>query len=136
MMTNVEFETVTTIVVGLKTVKIGLEKLYSRNATLLTEDVFSFVMGELNEQNSEFAKNRKHFLIQRINERLNVNLIGLIQYLNCGRKYEAAAVTVDISRLPGENYLLIQAQMRDRDRDKAFLRRRGIDIQLFALRRR
>ncbi|GFU17586.1 uncharacterized protein TNCV_3989081 [Trichonephila clavipes] len=52
MMVNVEFETVTTIVKGLKPVKIGLEKLCSRNATLLTaEGVFSFVIGELNEQN-------------------------------------------------------------------------------------
>ncbi|GFU85781.1 uncharacterized protein TNCV_1069261 [Trichonephila clavipes] len=64
MMGNVEFETVTTIVKVLKTVKIGLEKLCSRNATLLTaEGVFSFVIGELNEQNSEFAKNMKYSLI-------------------------------------------------------------------------
>ncbi|GFX26589.1 uncharacterized protein TNCV_4536011 [Trichonephila clavipes] len=47
MITNVEFETVTTIVTGLKPVEIGLEKLCSRNATLLTaEGVFSFVIGE------------------------------------------------------------------------------------------
>ncbi|GFV83219.1 uncharacterized protein TNCV_1899461 [Trichonephila clavipes] len=52
MMANVEFETVTTIVAGLKPVKISLEKLCCRNATLLTaEGVFSFVIGELNEQN-------------------------------------------------------------------------------------
>ncbi|GFT33124.1 uncharacterized protein TNCV_1264851 [Trichonephila clavipes] len=37
-----------------------------------------------------------------------------MQYLNFGRKYEAAAVTVDISRLPGKNYLVRQAQMRER----------------------
>ncbi|GFS89091.1 uncharacterized protein TNCV_1258471 [Trichonephila clavipes] len=112
MMVNVEFETVTTIVKGLKPVKIGLEKLCSRNATLLTaESVFFFVIGELNEQNSEFAKNMKYSLIQRINERRNVNLIGLMQYLNFGRKYEAAAITGDISRLPGKNCLVRQAQM-------------------------
>ncbi|GFT87423.1 uncharacterized protein TNCV_4050691 [Trichonephila clavipes] len=98
MMVNVEFETVTTIVKGLKPVKIGLEKLCSRNATLLTaEGVFSFVIGEFNEQNSELAKNMKYSLIQRINEIRNVNLIGLMQYLNFGRKYEAAAVTGDSS---------------------------------------
>ncbi|GFX85102.1 uncharacterized protein TNCV_4979571 [Trichonephila clavipes] len=112
MMVNVEFETVTTIVKGLKPVKIGLEKLCSQNATLLTaEGVFSFVIGKLNEQNSEFAKNMKYSLIQRMNERRNVNLIGLMQYLNFGRKYEAAAVTGDISRLPGKNCLVRQAQM-------------------------
>ncbi|GFV53638.1 uncharacterized protein TNCV_2643571 [Trichonephila clavipes] len=103
MMTNVKFETVTTIVAGLKPVKIDLEKLCRRNATLLTEEgVFSFVIGGLNKQNSEFVKDVKYSLIQRINKRRNVNLIGLIQYLNFGRKYEAAAVTVEISRLPGK----------------------------------
>ncbi|GFV39902.1 hypothetical protein TNCV_1850391 [Trichonephila clavipes] len=76
----------------------------------------------------------KYSLIQRISERRNVNLIGLMQRLNFGRKYEAVAVTVDISRSPGKSCLVRQAQMRDRD--NAFLRRRGINIQLFALRRR
>ncbi|GFV02432.1 uncharacterized protein TNCV_1023601 [Trichonephila clavipes] len=138
-MVNVEFETVTTIIAGLNPVKIGLETLCSLNASLLTaEGVFSFVIGELNEQNSEFAKNMKYSLIQRINERRNVNLIGLTQYLNFGRKYKAAAVTVDISRLPCKNCLVRQVQMRERqrERDKAFPRRSRIKIQLFTLRRR
>ncbi|GFU61820.1 uncharacterized protein TNCV_4564661 [Trichonephila clavipes] len=56
----VQCETVTTIAADLKPVKIGLEKLCSRNATLLTaEGVFSFVIVELNEQNSEFGENMK-----------------------------------------------------------------------------
>ncbi|GFV88997.1 uncharacterized protein TNCV_4911971 [Trichonephila clavipes] len=49
--------------------------------------------------------------MQSINERRNVNLIGLMQYLNFRRKYEAAAVTDDISRLPGKNCLVRQAHM-------------------------
>ncbi|GFX23670.1 uncharacterized protein TNCV_3596121 [Trichonephila clavipes] len=66
IMANVEFETVTIIVAGLKLVKIGLEKLCSRNGTLLTaEGVLSFVIGELNEQNSEFANNIKYSLIHK-----------------------------------------------------------------------
>ncbi|GFW28401.1 uncharacterized protein TNCV_4640661 [Trichonephila clavipes] len=112
-------------------------KLCSQNGTLLiVEGVFSFVIGELNEIISEVAKNIKYSLIQRTNERRNVNLIGLMQYLNFARKYEATAVTVDISRLPGKNCLVREAQMRERDRDKAFMRRREINIQLFTLRRR
>ncbi|GFW82086.1 hypothetical protein TNCV_200731 [Trichonephila clavipes] len=59
-----------------------------------------------------------------------------MQYLNFRRKYKAAAVTIDIPRLPGKNCLVRQAQMRERDKDKAFLRRRRINIQLLALRRR
>ncbi|GFU55399.1 uncharacterized protein TNCV_2549881 [Trichonephila clavipes] len=110
MMANAEFETVTTTVAGLKPVKIGLEILCSRNATLeTTESVISFAIGELNEQNLEFEKNMKYSLIQRINERRNINLIGLMQYLNFGRKCETAAVTVDISRLPSKNCLVRQA---------------------------
>ncbi|GFS82335.1 uncharacterized protein TNCV_3340501 [Trichonephila clavipes] len=106
IMVNVEFETVTTIAADLKPVKIGLEKLCSRNATLLTaEGVFSFVIGELNEQNSEFAKKYEIFTNSKN------SLIGLMQYLNFGRKYEAAAVTGDISLLPGKNCLVRQAQM-------------------------
>ncbi|GFV65105.1 hypothetical protein TNCV_2304121 [Trichonephila clavipes] len=70
----------------------------------------------------------------RINERRNVNLIVLMQHLNFGRKYEAAAVAADISRLPSKSCLVRLAQMRDRN--LAFLRRRGFNIQLFALRRR
>ncbi|GFV70965.1 uncharacterized protein TNCV_2355091 [Trichonephila clavipes] len=131
-MTNVEFETVTTIVAGLKPVKIGLEKLGSRNVMKCrtAEGVFSFVIGELNEQNSEFAKNMKYSLIQRINEKRNVHLIGLMQYLNFGRKYEAVAVTVDISRLPGKNCFVRQAQMREIE-TRLFCEERGIYIQQY-----
>ncbi|GFW99337.1 uncharacterized protein TNCV_3981611 [Trichonephila clavipes] len=98
MMANVELEIVTTIVAVLKPVKSGLEKLCS---LLTAEGVISLIFGELIEQNSEFAKHMKYSVIQRINERCYVNLIGLMQYLNFGRKYEAAAVTVNIWQLPG-----------------------------------
>ncbi|GFY07133.1 uncharacterized protein TNCV_276801 [Trichonephila clavipes] len=64
MMASVELETVTTIVAGLKPVKIGLEKLCSGNGALLTaEGVFSLVIEELNKQISEFSKNMKSSLI-------------------------------------------------------------------------
>ncbi|GFU93267.1 uncharacterized protein TNCV_1859981 [Trichonephila clavipes] len=90
-MANLEFETVTRIVAGLWPVKIGLEKLCSRSATLLTtEGIFSSITGELKKQNSEFAKNVKYYLIQRINERRKVNSMGLKQYLNFGGRNEAA----------------------------------------------
>ncbi|GFX75944.1 uncharacterized protein TNCV_2239151 [Trichonephila clavipes] len=62
MRVNVEFETVTTIVKGLKPVKIGLEKLCSRNAILLTaEGVFSFVIGELKETKFRIYKKYEIF---------------------------------------------------------------------------
>ncbi|GBM43007.1 hypothetical protein AVEN_88608-1 [Araneus ventricosus] len=109
---NVDFETLTVTVAGLKPVKIGLEKLCSRNATLLTaEGVFAFIIGELNQQNSEFAKNMKCSHVQKISERHNVSLVGLMQYLNFGRKYDAAAFTVDLSRLPNKNSLIQQSKI-------------------------
>ncbi|GBL71227.1 hypothetical protein AVEN_191831-1 [Araneus ventricosus] len=56
ILANVEFETLTATVAGLKPVNIGLGKLCSRNATLLTaEGVFTFIIGELDKQSSEFA---------------------------------------------------------------------------------
>ncbi|GFT13643.1 uncharacterized protein TNCV_3831141 [Trichonephila clavipes] len=57
-----------------------------------------------------------------------------MQYLNFGRKYKTTAVAIDISQLPGKNCLVREAQIRERD--KAFLRRREINIQLYELRRR
>ncbi|GBO29174.1 hypothetical protein AVEN_187920-1 [Araneus ventricosus] len=49
-------------------------------------------------------------LVQRI-ERLNVSLLGLMEYLNFGRKYDAAAIAVDLSRLPNKNSLIQQAEI-------------------------
>ncbi|GBM49153.1 hypothetical protein AVEN_148078-1 [Araneus ventricosus] len=69
ILANVEFETLTAIVAGLKPVRIGLEKLCSRNESLLTaEGVFAFIIGELDKQNSEFAKNMKCSPVQRISD--------------------------------------------------------------------
>lgn len=48
-MADVEFETLTSIAVGLNGIKISLEKLYNRNATLLTaEGVFAILTGQGN----------------------------------------------------------------------------------------
>ncbi|GBN88873.1 hypothetical protein AVEN_204778-1 [Araneus ventricosus] len=49
-------------------------------------------------------------LVRRISERRNVSLVGLMQYQNFGRKYDATAVTVDLSRLPNKNSLVQQAK--------------------------
>ncbi|GBN70946.1 hypothetical protein AVEN_155798-1 [Araneus ventricosus] len=97
ILTNVEFETLSAIETGLNPVKIGLEKLCSRKR------LFTFIIGELNQQNSEFAKNMICSLVQRISETPNVSLVGLMQYVNFARKYDAASITVDLSHLPNEN---------------------------------
>ncbi|GBN99176.1 hypothetical protein AVEN_145142-1 [Araneus ventricosus] len=71
----------------------------------------SLIIGMLNRQNSEFAKNMKCSLVQRISERRNVSFVGFMQYLNFGRKYDAAPVIVDLSRLPNRNSLIQQAKI-------------------------
>ncbi|GBL83945.1 NFX1-type zinc finger-containing protein 1 [Araneus ventricosus] len=52
-------------------------------------------------------------LVQRISERRNVTLVGLMQYLNFGRKYNvcAAAVIADLSRLPNKSSLFQEAKI-------------------------
>ena len=109
---NIESETLTAIIASLKTVKIGLKKLCSRDVTLLTaEGVFSSIIQEINQQNLEFTKNLKSSLVQRINERRNVNLVALMQYLNFGRKYNAEATTdEDFSCFPSKNSVIKQAK--------------------------
>ncbi|GBL95026.1 hypothetical protein AVEN_187530-1 [Araneus ventricosus] len=50
-------------------------------------------------------------LVQSISERHNVSSVELVQYLNFRRKYDAAAVTVDLPRLPNENSLIQQVKI-------------------------
>ncbi|GBN41970.1 hypothetical protein AVEN_258016-1 [Araneus ventricosus] len=60
ILANVELETLTAFAAGLKSLNIGLEKLCSRNAILVTaEGAFASIIGELNQHNSEIAKNMK-----------------------------------------------------------------------------
>ncbi|GBM39784.1 hypothetical protein AVEN_25002-1 [Araneus ventricosus] len=49
-------------------------------------------------------------LVQRISER-HKSFVGFMQYLNIGRKYDAAAVIADLSRLPNKNSLIQQAKI-------------------------
>ena len=68
------------------------------------------IIEEINLQNSEFAKNSKNSLVQRINERRNVNLVALMQYLNFGRKYAGATTDEDHSHFPNKNSVIKQAK--------------------------
>ena len=62
---------------------------------LTAEGVFAFIIEEINQQNSEFAKNLKSSFVLII-ERRNINLLAFMQYLNFGRKYDAGATLVKI----------------------------------------
>ena len=72
---------------------MGLEKLWSRSSNLLTADgVFYFIFSEINQLNPGFAKDVKLSLEKSLNERCNVRLIALMQYLNLGQKYDKTEV--------------------------------------------
>ncbi|GBM53446.1 hypothetical protein AVEN_109352-1 [Araneus ventricosus] len=69
----------------------------------------SSIIRALNQQSPEFAKNMKCSLVQRISERRC--FVGFMQYLNFLRKYEAAVIIVDLSRLTNKNSLIQQAEI-------------------------
>ncbi|GBL69888.1 hypothetical protein AVEN_114084-1 [Araneus ventricosus] len=56
-----------------------------------------------------------------------------MQYVKFGRKYDAAAVTADLSCLPNKNSLIQQAKII---MARLLLRGRRITVQLFVLKRR
>ena len=106
---SIEFETLIATITGLKSVKVGLEKLCSRDVTLLnSEATFTFAIWEIKQQNSGFSKNLKYSIVCRINERCNVNLVGLMQCLSFGWKCDAATVTDDLSRFPSKHTMIQQ----------------------------
>ena len=66
------------IVRALKPIQLGSVKPCSRDVTLLSaEGVFSFIIVELHEQNSEFSLKLKEALISRLNERKQKTLLWL-----------------------------------------------------------
>jgi hypothetical protein len=74
------------VVSALLPVKTGAEKLGNRDSTLLSsEAVFKFILNELKEQKNSFALLIRNSMIQRIKERRNGNLVGLIKYLHFGK---------------------------------------------------
>lgn len=72
---DVKFESLAAIVADLRPVNTDLGKLCNQNTTLLiAKGGFAFIIGELNQQNSGFAKNMKYSLDHYISERRNVSL--------------------------------------------------------------
>ena len=107
-----ELKTLAEIVLCLKPVKMGLEKLCNRNSNLMTaEGVFDFIFSEVNQLNSGFSKDMKLSLEKRLNERRNVSLIALMQYLNLGKKYNKTKVLhVNFPKFPKRSAVIHYAQ--------------------------
>lgn len=81
--TDQEFDNIDAIIKALQPVKIGVEMLGRRDATLLTaEVVFSFILDELEIQTNPFSMSLKQAIKNRHQERRNFKLVGLLKYLN------------------------------------------------------
>ncbi|XP_045128679.1 uncharacterized protein LOC123516756 [Portunus trituberculatus] len=86
--TNGELKVLNDLVTALQPVKLGAERMGCRGTTILTaEGVFSFMLKELNEQQSSFSMKLQNSLNNRINERRSAVLVGLMKYLHCGKAY-------------------------------------------------
>ena len=64
-------------------IKFGSDKLSHRESTLITaETVFSFIIAELDKQQSDFAKRLLNAFIARLSSRANKNLVSVALYLS------------------------------------------------------
>ncbi|GFX63328.1 uncharacterized protein TNCV_3619311 [Trichonephila clavipes] len=80
--------------------------LYNKQINLVENTV------EVEDKSHEEDNGESEELVEDLDKSLDLAFeSGLMQYLNFGRKYEAAAVTGDISRLPGKSCLVRQAHM-------------------------
>ena len=69
-------------------IKLGSDKLCHRQSTLITaETVFSFIISELDKQQSDFAKRLLNAFIARLSSRANKNLVSVALYLSYAKKY-------------------------------------------------
>ena len=78
-----EYALMNTITILLQPIKVGIERLGASNATLLdTEGVLVFILDDLGEKNIFFANKQLQSVQQRIEEHRNINLVGLLKFLN------------------------------------------------------
>ena len=72
-----------TITISQQPIKVGIERLWRSNATLLdAEGVLIFILDDSGEKIIFFAYKLHQSVQQRIEERRNINLVGLLKFLN------------------------------------------------------
>lgn len=71
-----------------------------------TQEVFTFIIEEPHQQKPQFAEKLMNSVTQRINEKWNTTLTGLIHYLNSSitGKYEKYITTPDFLPLPRKEF--------------------------------
>ena len=78
-----EYAVMNSITISLQPIKVGLEWFGRINANLLdVKGVLIFTLADLVEKNNFFANKLLQSVQQRIEERRNINLVGLLKFLN------------------------------------------------------
>lgn len=78
-----EIEAFSSVVSSLHPIKLAVERLSHRDATLLpAEGVFTFILNELNALETSFSNELIQSVQKRFQQRRDKNLIGLLMYLN------------------------------------------------------
>lgn len=84
-----EWSEINNLILGLEPLKIGLEALCRRESNLFTaETTFRFMLDKLDQQSSVLSTDLAAALRERLKQRRNTNLTGLLIYLRNPQKYE------------------------------------------------
>ena len=112
LLCEAEYVALAAIVLALKPIQFGSEKLCSQDVRLLSaEGVFSFIIEELHEQNSAFSLKLKEALISRLSGRSQKTLIGSVKYMKNGKMHSTESRSsghrdTNLEALPARSVLL------------------------------
>ena len=80
--TKAEIDTIKSLILTLKTVEVGSQRLGKRGISLADADIiFEFMLNKLNQQNTDFAKEICAALEKRIKQRRLQDVSSLLAYL-------------------------------------------------------
>lgn len=106
-----EYLVLNSVVKTLQPIKIGIERLGRRNANLLeAEGVLLFIFDDLSKNKNWLSTRMLQGVKQRIVERRNANLVGLLKYLNNSSNYKYELDIDSILSLPSKAILRATAK--------------------------
>lgn len=106
-----EYLVVQTVVTALQPIKVGIERLGKRDASLLeAEGVLVFILDVLRKNKDCFSGKVLQYVRQRIVERRNTNVVGLLKYLNNPSNYKYESDIDSILSLPSKTVLQATAK--------------------------
>lgn len=106
-----EYLALNLVVKTLQPIRIGIERLGRRNANILeAEGVLLFIFDDLSKNKNWFSTRMLQSVKQRIVERRNANLVGLLKYLNNPSNYKYELETDSTLLLPSKAILKATAK--------------------------